>query len=170
MQFERWFTVNIDAGRATAVDLGPVLYEGDIDPLKIGVRLVNSEGDVSIQGNAAARCITADGRTLTPLESGKSGNAAWLIVPQDALTSPGKIEIFLRIEDTGTTAVTLYAYGTVKRTDTGEIVNPGTPIPNVEELQQAAADCIAATEAIIATGAISASVSGTTLIIAPVVA
>ena len=147
MQFERWYTVNTDAGRALTVDLGAVLFEGDTDPLKLGVKLVNSEGDVTITGDAAGRCITADGRTLSPLEAGESGNTAWVVIPQDALSTPGKIEVFLRIADAGDTAVTLYAYGTVKRTDTGTIVNPGTPIPNVEELQEAAEACVEATEA-----------------------
>lgn len=147
MQFERWYTLDTDTGRALTIDLGAVLFEGDTDPLKLGVRLVSGGTPTPVEGSAEARCITADGRTLSPLSSGEDGNEAWCIVPQDALSAPGKIEVFLRIGDEDTTAVTLYAYGTVKRTDTGEIVNPGTPIPNVEELTTAAASANAAAQA-----------------------
>ncbi len=147
MQFEKWVNVNLDNGVAETVDLGKILYEGDTDPLKLGVVLYNKDGDVEITGEAAGRCITADGRTLSPLTHGEDGNRGWVIVPQDALTTPGKIEVFLRVADTNSTAVTLYAYATVKRTTTGRIVNPGDPLPSVEQLQQAASDCQTATAA-----------------------
>ncbi len=168
MQFERFFTINLDKGRADTVDLGPIFFQGDINPMKLGVKLVNSEGDVDVSGSVSARAVAANGTPVSPLTTGCSGNIAWCIIPQEALAYPGMIKIFLKLADTNDTAVTLYAYGRVNSIGDGSPVNPGTPVPSYEDLQEAAQDCIAATEAaqaIVDQGAVTASVSGTTLVI-----
>lgn len=155
MQFERWATVNLDQGEPAVLDLGPTLYRGDTNPLKVGVRLVNSQGPVTVEGSAAARAVDARGQIYAPIPSGEDDNEAWCEIPQAVLAWPGKIDIFLRVAGSTSTAVTLHAIGTVQDTGDGEILNPGEPIPDVEDLQaaataanQAAADAEAAIAAL----------------------
>lgn len=146
MQFERWADLNLDKGRAAQIDLG-TLYEGDSDALKLGVRLRDASGPVDVTGTVSGWAILSNGTTLTPFsDTGKSGNEAWIIVPQDALF-PGRLQLYLQITDSEEYAVTLDAVATVKRTSTDAVATPGTPIPNVSQLEEAAADCIAATAA-----------------------
>lgn len=150
MQFEKWATIDLDKARTAQLDLGTLLFEGDTNPVKIGVRLTRGGAPVTA-GSASGWAVLADGSTSTPFDNGHEDNEAWIIVPQGALAVPGKIEIFLRVSDTvsgnTTAAVTVYAFGYVKRTVTNQQINPGTPIPSVAELNQAAAACIAATAA-----------------------
>lgn len=150
MQFEKWTTLDLDKARTAQVDLGTLLFEGDTNPVKLGVKLTRGGAPVTA-GSASGWAVLADGTTSTPFANGHEDNTAWIIVPQGALAVPGKIEVFLRVSDTvsgnTTAAVTVYAFGYVKRTVTNQQINPGTPIPSVAELNQAAADCIAATAA-----------------------
>ena len=138
MQFERWADLRIDLGQAAELDLGPSLYEGDTNPLKVGVRLYDAAGEVAVSGDPAARAVTASGQVIAPLATGKSGNTAWCIVPQGALQR-GLLRVYLRAAGSADTAVMLYAHGTVRDTGDGEPLNPGQPIPSVETLQAAAA-------------------------------
>lgn len=146
MQFERWVDLNLDKGCAAHTDLG-TLYEGDTNALKLGVRLYDSSGPVDVTGTVSGWAITADGTTLTPFSStGKSDNEAWIVLPQAALF-PGHLQVYLQITDTGHAAVTLDATATVKRTATSSAATPGTPIPNVTQLEEAAQACQTATAA-----------------------
>lgn len=146
MQFEQWTDLNLGKGRAARVDLG-TLYEGDSDPVKVGVRLYDASGPVDVTGTVSGWAVCANGTDSGPFgDVGKADNEAWVIIPQAALI-PGRLQVFLRITDGDEYAVTLDALANVARTTTGQVVNPGTPIPNVGQLTQAAADCIAATAA-----------------------
>ena len=168
MQFERWVDLHLDGGRTAAIDLGPILYVGDNKPLRLGVRLYDADGEVDVPDDGVSGwAIIASGETISPFTGGNDGNKGWIDVPQAALVTPGRVEIFLRITDGNDMTVSLYATGTVKRTTTGTVVNPGTVIPNVDQLNTAAAQCIAATEAAQAalTDAVTATVNGTTLVI-----
>ena len=162
MQFERWVKLNVDKGRAATVDLG-MLYTQDVNPLKLGVRLEDSEGEIDASGTVSGTAIIPDGSTIT-LEGDKEGNAAWVIVPQEVLAYQGRVEIFLRIADAEAGAVALYATGTVKRAQTDSVIVPGDPLPGVDEIREIISEAAALLDADIFT----ASVSGTTLVLASV--
>ena len=165
MQFELWKTVDLREGRAGTLDIGPKLFTEDINPMTVGIKLVQAGAAVTVEGTVTGKAIIADGSTVT-LTGGKEENRAWVVIPQDALGVPGKIEIFLRISGESDGAVSLHATGTVVRSETPVVIVPGDPLPDVDEIRAA----IEGAEAILNAGAVSATVSGTTLIIAPVVA
>ncbi|MBO7686746.1 MAG: hypothetical protein J6V72_10190 [Kiritimatiellae bacterium] len=162
MQFERWVEINLDKGRAAAIDLGPSLFTEDTNPLKLGVRLRNSDGDVTVEGTVTGKAVTAAGDTIT-LTGSKDGNAAWIVVPQSALVQ-GKLELFLRISDASNGAVALYAIGTVKRSETDSVIVPGDPLPDVDEIRE----IIEAASALIDSNPMTATVSDTTLVISSI--
>lgn len=147
MQFERFVPVEVGKGVPALLDLGPTLFQGDTDPLKVGVELWNGDTAVTVSGTVTARAVAANGTVYSPLSTGKGTNKAWCIVPQNVLAYPGRFEVFLRIADTGSTAVTLHAWGTAVGTGESTPVSPGTPIPNVEDLQAAAQEATEAAEA-----------------------
>ena len=147
MQFEKWTDLDISKGRAAVMDLGPILFSGDNHALKLGVHVYNGTEPVTVTGSVAGSAIIANGQTITPFVTGKDGNAAWVEVPQAALVCQGRIEIFLRVSEDDEIAVSLYATGTVKRTTTGEAVNPGTVIPDIGTAVQECVDATAAATA-----------------------
>ena len=146
MQFEKWYDLDLDKGHSLNVDLGPVLFTEDSNPLKLGVMLYRGNQSVSVSGTVSGRVIIPDGSTIEPLTAGYDTNRAWVIIPQTALALQGKIEIFLRISDSSAGAVALYATATVHRSETDTIYVPGEPLPDVDELRAIAADCEEALE------------------------
>lgn len=133
MQFEQWVDIHLEKGRAAQTDFG-ILYEGDNNSLKLGVRLFENGQSHTVSGSVSGWAVLASGQTVSPFsETGSSGNEAWVIVPQSALY-PGRLQVFLRVTDSGSFAVSLDAVGTVRRTSVGEVINPGTVIPNVDQL------------------------------------
>ena len=147
MQFEHIVDVHLEQGRLAEVELGPTLYEEDSNGLKLGVRLWKNGEAVDVTGTVSGWAIVSTGQTISPFDdTGYDGNEAWVLVPQGALI-PGRVEIFLRITGDSDAAVTLHATGTVRRTKTGEIIVPGDPLPDVDQLRQIAQRCEDAAEA-----------------------
>lgn len=141
MQFERWINADIKKGHPGSIDLGPVLFEGDNCGMRLGIRLFDGGEPVTVTGTVSAWAIVSTGQTISPIEDvGKDGNTAWVDVPQAALI-PGRAEYFLRVTDGDKYAVALDVYATVKRTQTGETVVPGSPLPNVDQMRQLLAAC-----------------------------
>lgn len=135
MQFEHIVDVHLEQGRLAEVELGPTLYEEDSNGLKLGVRLWRNGEAVDVTGTVSGWAIVSTGQTISPFDdTGYDGNEAWVLVPQGALV-PGRIEIFLRITGDSDSAVTLHATGTVRRTKTGEIIVPGDPLPDVDQIR-----------------------------------
>lgn len=147
MQFEKWFDLDLDKGHALSVDLGPVLFTEDSNPLKLGIRLFSNGEAVDVDGTVSGKAVIPDGSTIAPLEAGSANNAAWIVIPQTALALQGKIEMFLRISDASAGAVALYATATIHRSETDTVYVPGDPLPDVDELRQIAEDCETATAA-----------------------
>ena len=139
MQFERWFDLDLDKGRALNVDLGPVLFTEDSNSLKLGIRLFENGEAVEVTETVSGKAIIPDGSTIMPLDAGSTINEAWIIIPQTALELPGKIEMFLRISNASAGAVALYATATIHRSETDTVYVPGDPLPDVDELRAIAA-------------------------------
>lgn len=138
MQFEKWIRVDIDKGRAASVDIGPCLFTGDVNSLKLGMEVVSGTDPVTVTGTVTGHAILSNGATTAPVTGEISGNRAWIVLPSSALVLRGKIEIFIRVTDGSDTAVALYASGFVLRSETETIYDPDDEIPNVGQIQQAA--------------------------------
>ena len=145
MQFEQWKDLRVDRGRAAKIDLG-TLYEGDSNGLLLGVRLDDANGPVAVTGTVTGWAILANGTTMPFDDAGAADNTAWVIVPQAALF-PGRLQMFLRVTDGDEYAVALDAAATVKRTTTDAVVPAGDPLPNVDQLRNAAAWCLTCAQA-----------------------
>lgn len=159
MQFERWVSLDLAKGHEARVDLG-TLYAGDSNPVKLGVILTDNGEAVEVTGTVSGWGIMASGETSSPFGYGKSGNTAWVEIPQGAMAYPGKLEIFLRITDQSNAAVMVYATAIVKRTSTSTVINPGTVVQDIAAL-------ISEAQAVV-DDAFVATVSGTTLVLGPV--
>lgn len=94
---------------------------------------------VALEGvkGAAVRQVTLSGQTL-------NATPCSVTLPQACFAYPGRVLISIKLVD-GTTATTVLALsGTVIRTETDAAVDPGDVIPDLAELQAAAAEALAA--------------------------
>lgn len=102
--FEYW--IEADLKRLQIVKrLSGVVFHADSGANKIGVKVYENGEAVTLTGDVSANIIRADGETLT-VSGSKSGNQAWVVLPESAYTVKGTLGVFIRLTD-GTTVTTL---------------------------------------------------------------
>ena len=150
-QYINMHPVELNAGSAPVTPLG-VIFEGDHKANRCGAIVTQNGAPVALGGQCAGTAILADGSTV-PLTGTIDGNQAYVELDSVCYTVEGQISVFVKWVD-GTLETTLIAFiGTVKLTETGAVIQPGTPIPDIaqllaaiEEMQEATAAAEAAAE------------------------
>lgn len=113
------------------------LLEGTVS----GTALRPDGTTVALEGvkSAAVRQVTLSGQTL-------NATPCSVTLPQACFAYPGRVLVSIKLTE-GTTATTVLAVtGTVIRTETDTAVDPGEILPDLAELQAAAADALAAAD------------------------
>lgn len=118
------------------------LFSADNGGNKIGVEVFDNGVAASLSGSVYGYMIREDGATVT-VSGTLSSNKAYIVLPASAYIVPGMISIVIKV---GTTTVGA-CVGTVYRTTTDTIVDPGHVIPSLAELLAQIAACQAATTA-----------------------
>ena len=138
---------------------------------------VTNGGDPVTLGSISGKVMLGDGTTVDIVTGGKSGNVAYIDLPQAAYAVPGVIVITIKETVSSTVTSLLQVVGTVKKSTTGTEVQPGTPVPSMSEqlanILQAAVrtdvtQSFSTSEKSLARSnisAVTASVDGTTLVI-----
>ena len=102
--FETW--LETDSGKlARVTKLRGRTFSQDEDANKIGV-IVN--GVSALSGDVKGYVIRPDGTMVNDITGSKSGNMAWIVLPDDAYTQTGMITVTLKVVD-GETITTLGA-------------------------------------------------------------
>lgn len=124
--FETW--VNRDLTKImTAEDIRGTVFTLDNLGNLIGVRVFRNGEPVTLSGTVNGYCILADGTTV-PVAGTRSGNTAYIILPQSAYAVPGMIRIAIKLTD-GSAITTLAALiGSVTRSRTDEIITPSQQV------------------------------------------
>ena len=115
------------------------------------VTLYNEDGtdaDLTDVG-VVASVMNADGDTISPINGTTSGNTAEVILPTSCYVTPGRFRFTMNLSKTGGyTRTVLWVEGMVERNVGGTIIDPGTPVGNIEQAVGAAnAAASAASEA-----------------------
>ena len=100
----------------------------------------------TLSGSVSANIIRADGATV--VQTGEvSGSVATVTLPASAYAVSGPIEIFVKHTHDGSTTTIASLTGYVYTSTSNTIVDPGTVVPNINELLAMVDDCEAATAA-----------------------
>jgi len=76
----------------------------------------------------------ANGDTVTPINGTVSGNVARVILPASCYVTPGRFTFTLDLSVTGDyNRTALWVEGMVKRNTSSNIIDPGTPVSNIEQ-------------------------------------
>ena len=143
--FETWFKNDL-AKPINVVQLQGVMFNLDNLANKIGVELEYNGQPAALEGTIAGYVIRNDGTTLNlTANTGKDGNKAWIILPQEAYTVEGPISIVIKLvyNSAETTIGACAGYVTRSRTSS-EIAPTGTVIPSLASLEAAIAAANAA--------------------------
>ncbi len=124
--FETW--VNRDLKKImTAEDIRGTVFTLDSLGNKIGVRVFSDGVPVELSGSVNGYCILADGTTV-PVTGTRSGNEAYIVLPQSAYAVPGMIRIAIKLTD-GSAITTLAALiGSVAMSRTDNIITPSSQV------------------------------------------
>lgn len=91
---EHWITTDFDA-LPLVHQFNDKRLTNEDDNL-IGVISVKGENAVTLSGNVVASVIKPGGETIS-VDGEKSGNRAWIVLPEEAYAKEGKISIFLKL-------------------------------------------------------------------------
>lgn len=144
----------------TIKHLDGMFFSQDVKANRIVVNVVRGGVNESLSGSVSANIIRADGSTVVQTGS-ISGNVASVVMPSAAYAVPGAIAVFVKHTASGVTSTIAAVTGYVYKSTTDTIVDPGTVVPNINELLAKIADCDAATAACIAATAAAPVVDDT---------
>lgn len=131
-QYLNMYKIDLNSGTAPVVNLKQIYY-ADIKANRVGVIAYLNGAPVNLSGTCSGSAILADGSTV-PMTGVVSGNEAYIDLVSSCYSVEGIIKVFVKLTASGTTTTLLAAVGTVKLTETGTVIDPGTIIPSVSAL------------------------------------
>ncbi len=143
-QFINIHPVDLSGGAAPKLPLG-VIHQGDHLANRCGAAVMLGKEPVQLGGSCAGTAILADGSTV-PLTGTIDGNLAYVELDGECYAVEGPISVFVKWVN-GTLETTLISFfGTVEITETGAVIQPSTPIPDLPQLLASIEEMRAATE------------------------
>lgn len=140
-QFVNMYNVELNDGAAPVVPLKQMHY-ADIKANRFGAIVTLNKEPLPLSGTCTGTAILEDGSTV-PMTGTVSGNTAYIELDSSCYSVEGQIEVYVKLT-TGGVATTLVAgVGTVRRTETDAVIDPGTIIPSVSALLTAIDEAIA---------------------------
>ena len=119
--FEYWMDVDLEQMPAVKTVNGRG-FSADSGANLIGVRVWDDGEAVALSGSVKANIIRGDGVTIGANGSIQNTNEAYVILPEAAYAVPGKIGIYIRMEDDGQVITLSGAEGYVIQSVTGTTI------------------------------------------------
>ncbi len=131
-QFINMHEVELTGGCAPKLPLGRTCH-GDHKANRCGAIVKQNGAPLSLGGNCAGTAILGDGSTV-PLTGTIDGNQAYVELDNACYSVEGPITVHVKWAD-GALATTLISFfGTVEITETGVVIQPSDPIPDLAQL------------------------------------
>lgn len=127
-RFETW--LEADLTQPVIVQrLDGNLFSGDNGGNLIGVTITDNEQPATLDGACYGYFIRDDGYTVV-IEGIVDGNTAHVVLPASCYVVVGQFSLVIKVGTVTVAAIT----GTVYRTSTDPVVDPGNVVPTVEDL------------------------------------
>ena len=124
------------------------LGEGDISGDLFGVRLFRYGEPESLTGvSCVGYFIKPDGDSVT-ITGGRSGNLVYVILPESCYVTNGQFQLTIKITNGEASTTVRIVDGTIIDTILGNIIDPGTVIPDLSEFEALVERAEAAAETI----------------------
>lgn len=145
-QFRNMYKVELNEGAAPVVSLKQMYYGNDAANLVGAIVTLDGQPYPLTGGQCAGTAILPDGSTV-PLTGTVSGNQAYVELDSTCYSLEGQISVFVAWVSPDIETTLLAAVGTVVMTETGVVIQPSTPVPDLAELMAAIEDMEEATAA-----------------------
>lgn len=132
MQFETWFEQDLQSPIRVQY-LRSTLFTLDSDANLIGVRVFDGGNPATLSGAVSATLIRPDEQTV-PIAGEINGNAVSVVLPQAAYAYNGQFSIVIKVTDGSEVTTVCAAVGTIFRSETEAVVDPGTLITDINAL------------------------------------
>ena len=117
----------------TPQPLRQMVGEGDVRGMRVGAVVTYNGQNVSLGGSCVGKVIRADGATVT-LTGTINGNIAYVVLDQQCCAIEGPIQVAVCWVSGSDVTTLVVAYGEVANTQTGNTIQPSTPIPDLTQL------------------------------------
>ena len=144
-QFVNMHVVDLSKGFAPKKPLG-VIHEGDHLANRCGAIVMMGKAPLALGGNCSGTAILYDGSTV-PLTGTISDNEAYVELDNACYQVEGPIIVHVKWVNVTLETTLISFYGTVEITETGVVIQPSTPIPDIARLLAAIDDMQEATAA-----------------------
>ena len=138
----------------------PLMYS-NVDAHAMRLTVVNNDGTPADLTDVAASAtfLRSDNSTVEPILGEITGNVVEVILPGSCYTVPGRFEFSLNLAYGTELRTAMFVTGFVKKATSEEIIDPGTPVGNIDQVvaQAGAAATAAANAAASATSAAAAA-------------
>lgn len=132
LSIEKRFSVDLDKPLNVQYG-GGLMFTGDAGADTFEITLYKSGEAYAPGGSVALNCIRADGNTVTVTGS-ISGNVASATLTQACCAIPGPLSVVMQIISGGNTGAVFAAAYTVMPAQTGDPIDPGTMITDIDAL------------------------------------
>ena len=131
-QFTDFFDVDLQKPTSPQ-PLRQMIGEGDAKGLRVGANVTNNGAVVSLGGSCVGKVVRADGATVE-LTGMINGNQAYVVLDQASCAIEGPIQVAVCWVSGSNVTTLVIAYGSVVHTQTGNAIQPSTPIPDLTQL------------------------------------
>ena len=132
MYFETWFKADLRHAPQLQT-LHGLTFTGDDKGSRVGVIVTDDGEAATLSGAVLGYAIRPDGNTVV-ITGARADNRAWVDLPEAALAYPGQIQLVIRLVDGDEKATLCAVAAGVLRTVSGDPVDPGEVVPDLEEL------------------------------------
>jgi len=146
--FEKWANIDLTAGpRTIPVENG--FFTQDNQANLLGIRVLKNGVPRALSGTVGAYVKFPDGTTLSAIQGtigGDDNNEASVLLPAEAYSQVGSIEVTIYNKDGNPQKVLAVFYGYVHRTRTDSEVTPPLPVPDISQIISQYEQMVEATE------------------------
>lgn len=138
-------TVTLD-NPVVAETLPGNLYQGENSAHCFVISAKQDGQMVNLSGTVTGRCLRSDGTTIL-LSGTVFGGRAMVTLPQDCYNVNGRVQITIFVTGDGATVAVYSANGTVRRSQTEDMIDSGNAVPDIDDVIAMYEDVQTATDA-----------------------
>ncbi len=145
---ELWFTHEMNPGIVQPVQMPGLLWTGGASGDVVRVRILRlREPSAELDEKTVTGFLIRPDKQTVVISGTAAGGIVSVILPQEAYAYEGQCQLVIRVTSDGAKIPVFAGYATIGLTSTNEVINPGSLVPNLEDLLAAIDDMEDATAA-----------------------
>ena len=153
--------IDMESGTVHRSFMNHALGEGDIKGDRFGVKIIRNGEAVNLTGVAVIGYFIRANETTVVISGERNENVCWVELPQACYTIEGNFTLSIKLSNGTETVTVRIVDGTIVNTVLGDLVDPGSVIPDLSEFTELVERAEAAAAKIEAISITSTLITGT---------